>query len=68
MFNDRDEQTITSLQTAFSQIKGIQTLKYRPKVYCAEVGEKSAKSIEKMAMIRSLFLWTTGDTMDYLFA
>ncbi|HUX21802.1 MAG TPA: three-Cys-motif partner protein TcmP, partial [Spirochaetia bacterium] len=55
MFNDRDEQNTRNLETAISKIEGIQTLKYRPKVYCAEVGEEIAKAFEKMAMIPSLF-------------
>jgi three-Cys-motif partner protein len=37
MFNDKDEDNVESLKKAISELKGIEKLKHRPEIFCAEV-------------------------------
>lgn len=54
-FNDKDEENTRSLEEAISQIEGIQSLKYPPRVFCQEVGEDIVRDFENRSLIPTLF-------------
>jgi three-Cys-motif partner protein len=55
VFNDKDENNTKSLETAISQLSGINLLRYPPIVHNKEVGDEMVKSFESMKMIPTLF-------------
>ncbi len=55
IFNDKDENNSKSLNKTISEIPGIEKLKYKPRVYNQEVGEKIVKLFESMKLIPTLF-------------
>ncbi len=55
IFNDKDENNSKALERIIVEIPGIETLKYRPKVYNQEVGEEIVKMFESMNLIPTLF-------------
>jgi len=55
IFNDKDEQNSDDLQNTVAEIPGIETLKYKPKVYNQEVGEEIVKMFENMTLVPTLF-------------
>ena len=55
IFNDKDSSNTSSLQEAVNHIQGIETLKYKPQINTAEVGEEIVKMFEKMEFIPTLF-------------
>jgi three-Cys-motif partner protein len=55
LFNDKDIANIKSLQTAISQIDGIDRLKYAPSFYNEEVGDEIAKMFSKAQIVPTFF-------------
>jgi three-Cys-motif partner protein len=55
IFNDVDSTNTHSLELAIKELPGIAKLKYRPKVYSGEVGEKIVAMFESMALVPTLF-------------
>lgn len=55
IFNDKDEAFVNSLQNAIEELKGIEKLKYKPKIYHSEVGTEIVKKFEAMHLIPTLF-------------
>ena len=55
IFNDKDENNSQELEKTIAEIRGIETLKYEPKVYNDEVGEEIVKMFESMKLIPTLF-------------
>jgi len=55
IFNDKDEVNVSSLKEAIRNLPGIETLKFKPKVICEEVGEKIVRKFEAMRLIPTLF-------------
>ena len=55
IFNDKDENNTRSLQQAIEGLAGIDSLRYRPKVYRQEVGSEVVKLFEQMKMIPTFF-------------
>ena len=55
LFNDRDENNSRTLKKTIEEIPDISKLKYKPKVYNQEVGEKIVKMFEKMNLVPTLF-------------
>lgn len=53
-FNDKDAGNAQALQTAISELPGIEKLKYKPKVMNAEVGSSIAEQFEKMKIVPTL--------------
>ncbi|WP_205632835.1 hypothetical protein [Chlorobaculum limnaeum] len=45
IFNDKDEDNSKSLDEAISKIPRVEELRYKPKVYNEEVGEKIVKML-----------------------
>lgn len=54
-FNDMDSSNTASLQRAIDEIPGIGSLRYKPKVYNEEVGERLVNLFEKMRLVPTLF-------------
>lgn len=55
IFNDKDEDASQSLEKAIGQVKGIDTLRYKPNVYNYEIDENMARVFEDMRLIPTLF-------------
>lgn len=55
IFNDKDETKTKELEKAISEIKGIETLKYKPEVWNEEIGENIVAEFEKINLIPTLF-------------
>ena len=55
IFNDKDENNSNVLKNTIAEIPGIETLKYKPKVFNQEVGEEIVKMFENMNLIPALF-------------
>ena len=53
-FNDKCPDSFSSLETEINGLPGIDTLKYRPKVHCDEVGEQIVKRYEEMNLVPTL--------------
>jgi len=43
MFNDRDSENVASLQAEIESLEGYGTLKHKPAIYCAEVGDDATR-------------------------
>lgn len=56
IFNDKNEKNSKTLEKTISEIPGIESLKYKPKIYNQEVGEEIVKMFEAMNLIPTLFL------------
>jgi three-Cys-motif partner protein len=55
LFNDADKDNTQSLQNSISSIAGIDKLKYKPKVFNEEVGDKIVQMFEKNRLVPTLF-------------
>lgn len=55
IFNDVDSTSTHSLERAITELLGIAKLRYPPKVYNEEVGERVVAMFEEMALIPTLF-------------
>ncbi len=55
IFNDKDDRNTRSLQASISEIPGIGSLRYQPKVYTQEVGSEIVKLFEQMKMVPTFF-------------
>lgn len=55
IFNDKDGENSKDLENTIAEIPGINTLKYKPKVYNLEVGEKIVTMFESIHLIPTLF-------------
>lgn len=55
IFNDKDERNTNSLSEAISGLPGVDTLRYRPKVYTNEIGEYIVAMFEEMKLVPTLF-------------
>ena len=55
IFNDKDKNSAASLEKEIQTIEGIETLRYKPKVYCGEVGADIVKRFEDMKLVPTLF-------------
>ncbi|MCI0738465.1 MAG: three-Cys-motif partner protein TcmP [Gemmataceae bacterium] len=55
MFNDRNDETTSTLLEEIGKIKGIKTLKHQPDVYTSEVGEEIVKMFEDLNLVPTLF-------------
>ena len=54
LFNDKDKNNARSLEKAIAEIRGIETLKFKPTVENEEVGEEIVKMFEEMSMVPTL--------------
>lgn len=50
LFNDADGDHSSTLQTEIAKIKGIETLKYPPKVYCSQIGKDTEEMFSKVKL------------------
>ena len=55
IFNDKDETNKNSLQKAFDELSGIESLKYPPKVFSREVGQEIDMMFKNIRLIPTLF-------------
>jgi three-Cys-motif partner protein len=55
LFNDKDRANLNNLETAISQLDGIERLKYAPTFYCEEVGEEIVKIFLNLQLIPTFF-------------
>ncbi len=55
LFNDKDPESVNSLQNAINGLEGIETLAHKPKFLNIEVGDELAEGFEKMNLIPTLF-------------
>lgn len=55
IFNDKDSNSIQSLEQEINNLPGIDSLKHKPKVNNQEVGEEIVKMFEQMRLIPTLF-------------
>jgi len=55
VFNDKDSESVKSLETAISNLPGIQKLKYRPVIFNNEVGSEMVKLFGENRMVPTLF-------------
>ena len=55
LFNDKDEDSSSSLERAIQELPGVENLKYRPKVMNKEVGTEMVKLFEQMRLVPTLF-------------
>lgn len=55
IFNDKDENSTKSLETAIKSIPGIETLSHKPVVQNEEVGIEMVKMFEEMRLVPALF-------------
>ncbi len=55
MFNDKDEESTSTLVAEINKIPGIQTLKHEPDIYTSEVGEEIVKMFEDLNLVPTLF-------------
>lgn len=55
IFNDKDDTSVQSLTKTIESIDGISTLKYKPQVFCGEVGENIVKNLESCKLVPTLF-------------
>ncbi len=55
IFNDANEDNSRSLEKAIKALRGVDTLRYRPKVRNDEIGEEIVKMFEKMQLVPTLF-------------
>jgi three-Cys-motif partner protein len=55
IFNDKDESNTKSLEQEINRLPGIHLLKYRPKVYNEEVGDRIVKMFMEMRLLPTLF-------------
>jgi three-Cys-motif partner protein len=54
LFNDKDKKAIQKLGTEIGKIRGINSLKYPPKLLSGEVGDIHAQTFEKMKLVPTL--------------
>lgn len=54
VFNDKDEANVQSLQTAISQLPGVQLLKHQPRIKNQEVGLGVVEDFEKRNLVPTL--------------
>ena len=55
LFNDKDANNTATLQNEIDAIPGIEKLKFKPKVFTGEVGEKIVKNFNAMKLIPTFF-------------
>jgi len=55
IFNDRDTNNTNDLEKEIDSIEGIENLRYKPQVYCDEVGTEIVKMFEEMNVVPTLF-------------
>ena len=55
IFNDKDNTNVQSLTNTIEGINGISTLKYKPSVYCSEIGNNVVKYFENKNLVPTLF-------------
>lgn len=55
LFNDVDKNNVQSLESAISQISGIEKLKYPPKIINREIGENIVQMFEEQKLVPTLF-------------
>lgn len=51
IFNDRDQDNVSSLAEAIASLAGVESLAFAPQVLCQDVGEDIAKQLEAMHLI-----------------
>ncbi len=54
VFNDKDNKTAQTLEDAIASLPGVDTLRYRPKVYHGEVGEEITRLFEGIHLVPTL--------------
>ncbi|MFO0803949.1 MAG: three-Cys-motif partner protein TcmP [Gemmataceae bacterium] len=54
LFNDKDEESVSSLKAAIKSLPAVKRLKYPPDVECNEVGEEIVKEFESWKLIPTL--------------
>jgi len=55
IFNDKDRNNKHTLENELKRLSGIENLKYPPKVYSNEIGDKIVQMFEEMKLIPTLF-------------
>jgi len=55
LFNDKDEDSSSSLERAIQELPGVERLKYKPTVMNKEVGTEMVKLFEQMKLVPTLF-------------
>ena len=55
IFNDKDEENVSSLKEAINNLPGVETLEYKPQVVCQEVGSEIVGMFEAMRLAPTLF-------------
>lgn len=55
VFNDKDSENTQSLEHAISELKGVDSLRYRPTVHNQEVGVEIVKTFEASKLVPTLF-------------
>jgi len=55
VFNDKDGDNTSSLQTALAELPGIEKMKFRPHVETGEVGEQVVRRFEAMSLVPTFF-------------
>jgi three-Cys-motif partner protein len=55
IFNDKDEENVSSLKEAIQTLPGIEILRYEPQLFCEEVGEEIVAMFEGMRLVPTLF-------------
>lgn len=54
IFNDRRQDFVTSLEAAIKSLPGIDSLTYKPRVFCEEVGPKITSNLQATKLIPTL--------------
>lgn len=47
MFNDADPENASSLESAIAELSGVERLKFKPQVFCSEVGSDAREMFER---------------------
>lgn len=55
LFNDKDENNTATLQKEIDAINGVERLKFKPKVFNGEIGDKTVKNFNSMRLIPTFF-------------
>ena len=54
IFNDKDEDHASSLEEAITALPGIESLRFKPRVSCSDVGDEVVKAFEQAKLIPTL--------------
>ena len=55
MFNDKDPDNAESLEQELKKVEGYDTLRFKPDIYCGEVGEDIVQHFESIKLVPTLF-------------